>query len=210
MSQHQAFQIWSQLSQAPQIVEFFSGLFERVGVVITDTGEELTAEHTGNAVTFSPGLNRAQVDYVVNITSLQVARLATEVPSGQLSPLEQHRVIRALFTPATAAILANPVFGRPWLRRVSGAETVIHVILDPFEGEEGTTHTLEWNGQGWKVTPGLHGHANRTYHLNYNDAVAFQKRAFTLSHAPTLLNVIRFALWYRSWRKEYSIRKINE
>lgn len=208
MPTHQAFTIWSQLSQSPSIVEFFSGLFERVGVVITDTGEVLTATHTGDAVTFLSELEPAHVDYVVNITSQQVARLAREVPTGQLSPVEQHRVIRVLFTPATTALLANPVFTRPWFRWLSGAESVIHVILDPFEAEEGTAHTLEWNGQGWTVSSGLHGRANRTYHLNYADALAFQKRAFAVSRTPSVTNLFRFARWYRVWRKQYSVRVV--
>src|SRR5436309_1935447 len=120
---------WQSLTRHPQIVQFFRGLFERAGVRVSDTGEQFTCHHKGDHIELSPGLDPAGVDYVVEVTSPQVDRLTTYSGDRELDVHERYRILGALFTPATAAMLRAPVLANPWLRWLQGAEDIIHVHL---------------------------------------------------------------------------------
>jgi hypothetical protein len=199
---------WRAVVQTPEIVGFFRGTFERAGVRIKDTNEAFTCVHRGDRIEFEPDLDESRVDYTVVIESYQVERLAEEARAGELSAIEQFRVLRALFSPATAATLKNPVLSHGFLRRLSGVEDLIHVNLhspDP-EQEPNAAHTLVHAAGQWLVFVGLHGRPRRTFRLSMEDAVAYQRRVFHAMKKDDPLTWIRFASWYVSWRKRVSVR----
>src|SRR5207249_592600 len=119
---------WQSVTQDPRVVTFFAGLFEHLGVRVTDTGEAFTCHHRGDRIDFDATLDAARVDYTVEIQSFQVDRLAEAASQGELEALEQYRIIGALFTPATAAALKKaPVLSSGILRRLAGSNELIHV-----------------------------------------------------------------------------------
>src|SRR4051794_10936512 len=91
---------WRSLTQPPSVVAFLRGLFERVGIRVTDTGEQFAGRHFGDRIDFEPILEPGQVDYIVEIRSSQVDRLAAHVRAGELDEAEQYRIVGTLFTPA--------------------------------------------------------------------------------------------------------------
>ncbi len=196
---------WAALTQPPAIVDFFRGLFERVGVHIVDTGEEFAGHHCGDRIEFETNLNPSTVDYIVEIKSQQVERFANEVRSGAVSELEQYRILSALFTPATAAMLKNPIMSQPSLRKLAGVEDLIHVHLrSPSPEEADVAHTLIYANRQWLVLPGLHGIPARIYRLNMAQALEYQRRAFEALKENNLGTWTSFATWYRDWRKSVS------
>ncbi len=198
---------WRSLTQPPSVVTFFKGLFDRVGISVTDTGEQFAGRHSGDRIEFEPALDPQKVDYVVEIDSAQVDRLAAHVQDGELDETERYRIVSALFTPATAAMLKNPVLAHPLLRRLVGAEDVIHVILQPPTPQEPEVqHTLTYANRQWHVQPGLHGQAKRVYRLTLADALDYHRRAFATIKANNWSAWLRFAFWYRKWRKKVSTR----
>jgi hypothetical protein len=198
---------WRSLTQPPSVVAFFRGLFERVGIRVTDTGEQFAARHLGDRIELEPTLEAGRVDYVVEIESPQVDRLAAHVRSGELDEAEQYRIVSALFTPATAAMLKNPVLSHPWLRWMAGVEDLIHVHLHPAPaGEPGARHTLVYANRQWLVLPGLHGSPRRVYRLSVAESLAYHRRAFATLKANSWAEWVRFAFWYRRWRKGVSTR----
>lgn len=198
---------WQSVIQDPRVVRFFDHLFERVGVRITDTGEAFTCIHRGDRIDFEPALDESRVDYVVEIESFQVDRLEREARKGEFDQAEQYRIMAELFTPATAATLRNPLLASALTRRLAGAEPVIHVRLkSPVAGEPDVTHTLRFDQRRWEVVPGLHGTARRSYTLTLEEAIRYHRHVFAALKANSLLNWIRFGLWYRSWRKSVSSR----
>jgi hypothetical protein len=199
---------WRAVVQTPEIVGFFRGTFERAGINITDTNEAFTCVHKGDRIEFEPELDEARVDYTVAIESYQIDRLAEDAKAGELSELEQFRILRALFSPATAATLKNPVLSHGLLRRLSAVEDLIHVKLrspDP-EQEPDAAHTLVHAAGQWLVFMGLHGRPRRTFELSMKDAVDYQRRVFQAMKKDNPLTWLRFASWYVSWRRRVSTR----
>jgi hypothetical protein len=192
---------WQAVALTPEIVAFFENLFERIGIVVTDTGERFTVLHRGDRIDFEPGIT-GPVDYTVEITTLQVERLAVYARTGRIPEEEQYRVMKVFFTPATAALLAQPLLSSCWVRCFSGAEDVIHVTLrSPLPSEENASHTLLYVRGSWVVVPGLYGHPQRIYSLTLQDAIVYQKNAVAAVKSGDWM---RYAQWYREWRKAVS------
>jgi hypothetical protein len=202
-----SFEKWQALTRQGPIVQFFRGLFERAGVRVTDTGEEFTCHHKGDHIELHQGLDRAGVDYTVEIDSAQVDRLAGYAGDKELDAQEQYRILGVLFTPATAAMLRAPVLANPWLRWLMGAEDVIHVyLLPPTPREQEVSHTLIYANRQWMVLPGLHGKPGRTYRMPLDEALEYHRQAFAALKANTFGAWWRFASWYKQWRKKVSSR----
>jgi hypothetical protein len=198
---------WQSLTQHPRVVQFFTGLLDHAGVRVTDTGEEFTCHHRGDRIEFEPALDPAKVDYTVDIVAAQVDRMAAHAASGELDEAQQYRIISTLFTPATAATLRSSVLANPFLRRLAGAEELIHVhLVPPTPGQEPVRHTLVYANRQWLVLPGLHGRPGRTYRMGLADALEYQRRVFHAVKANRLLTWLKFCFWYRSWRKGVSVR----
>lgn len=204
----QALAKWQSLTQHQPVVEFFRDLLESAGVNITDTGEQFTCHHRGDRIDFEPGINPAKVDYTVNISMAQVDRLAAHAETGQLIEAEKYRIVSTLFTPATAATLRHRLLSHPLLRRMAGAEEVIHVQLIPPAADLDTAqHTLIYANRQWFVFAGLHGKAGRFYRLNLAEALEYHRRAFHALKENRFMTWWRFCVWYRAWRKTVSSRR---
>lgn len=198
---------WQALTQPPGVVEFFQGLFDRVGVKIIETGEAFTGQHKGDKIDFASGINEPEVDFTVAITTEQVDRLSRRVDSGELGTAEEFRILRTLFTPATQATLRNPMMSNGLLRRINGVEDLIHVHLhSPVDEEADVSHTLIHAAGQWVVIPGLHGEPRRVFDLTMADALEYHRRTIDAIHKDTFMNWLSFASWYKKWRKGVSKR----
>lgn len=200
--------VWRRFSDVPGVAAFFDGAFERVGVVVTDTGEEFTCAHAGETIELEPGIDRASVDFVVEIERFQVDRLASEAATGELGPLARFRILRAIFTPATQATLRNPVMSNTTLRRLSGVEDLIHVrLLSPEPDQEPhAAHTLLHASGQWLVIPGLHGEPRRIFELTPDEALAYHRHTLATIKGTGPLRWLAFRRWYVRWRRDVSRR----
>ncbi|MFB0519891.1 MAG: hypothetical protein ACETWD_00480 [Desulfatiglandales bacterium] len=201
---------WQSIIQDPRVVHFFTDIFERLGVRVTDTKEQFTCIHRGDRIDFEPTLDEKKVDYTVEIQSYQVDRLAEHAKTGEFGIAEQYRIVRALFTPATSATLKSPIQSSSIVRALSGVEDLIHVYLmspTPEEPDcEDTNHTLIYVKGQWLVIPGLHGRPRRTFRLTMEDALIYQRKIFTALKANRWLSWWKFLRWYLRWRKAVSTR----
>ena len=112
----------------PSLVDLVDGLFGRLGLHITDTGERCVIEQTGGGLTLHEGDGPAE--FTVELERWRVERIAREADAaGPLSEVERFRVVAQLFTAATAATLRQRRLASPVLRRLSGAEPLIHVRM---------------------------------------------------------------------------------
>lgn len=196
---------WQNITQRPPVVTFFQGLFEHVGIRIEDTNESFTAHHRGEQIEFTPDVDDERVEYTVRITEEQVERLAEHAERGEFDQAERYRIIRTLFTPATAATLSNPVLSHRWIRWLTGVEDLTHVYLrSPVDEEADTTHTLICAAEQWIVVPGLHGKPKRVFELSVEDALEYHRRVFAALKENRLGTLWRFGKWYRKWRPSVS------
>ncbi len=140
----------------------------------------------------------------------KLKRLVTFAKTGELNLAQQYRVIRALFTPATAATLKSPIQSNPILRSLSGVEDLMHVHLKsptPEEPDcEDYNHTLIYVKGQWLVIPGLYGSPRRTYRLTIEEALNYHRKVFAALKANNWLGWLRFLRWYLRWRKTVSTR----
>lgn len=197
-------EVWQSVEQTEQIIEFFRDLFSVIGVRVIDTDEAFSAVHRGDVIGFVEGIDADAVDYVVEIERFQIERLATYGFQGDIAPDEQFRVMKEVFTPATATLLKNESLARPMVKRLTGAEDVMHVeLVSPIANEEGVSHTIRYVNKSWEVTPGLSGEPDRLFELGVRDAIVFQKAAHRAANGG-LLARWRFGRWYRKWRETVS------
>ena len=187
----------------PQVVEF-----EHLGVHVRDMGEAFTCVHRGDRIDFEDRIVRGRVDYTVGVESAGLERLGQQVQAGAFDEMERSRVVRVLFTPATAATLVGqPVLSHPLVRRLAGVDNLIHVrLVAPVANEEDVIHTLIYAAGQWLVFPGLHSRARRTITLSIEEALDYQQHVFAAVWAEAFGEWLRFGRWYRSWRKGISRR----
>ncbi len=201
---------WQAIAQDPRLLAFLDGLFDRAGVRVTDTGEEFTCSQAPGRVTFEDGLNEASVDFVVEIDSMQVDRVASEAASGAFSEIEKYRILRALIgTPLaySASLMNNRALGSPLVRRMLRVVDVAHIhAQSPTPEEPDETFTLSLKEGGWNLERGLHGTPGRVLTLDLNNALEFHRRTLAFKKSSGPLAALRYLLWYVPWRWRVSRR----
>ena len=196
-------EVWRGITQTPEIVQYFGGLFDRISFTVAETGEAFTATHHGDSLTFGDGADPA-ADFTVPLRLENIQRLAAQARAGRIDAGESWRIAAVLFTPLTQATLRNPVMASNWVRRLAGVEDLIHVYLIDPNGEQQATHTLAYAARQWVVLPGLHGVARRTYRLTPDQSLDYQRHVFAAMKRNSLLAWWQFAGWYRRWRQAVS------
>jgi hypothetical protein len=198
-----AIDVWRGITQTPEIVDYFRGLFHTMAFTVAETGEAFTATHEGPAVTLRAGADPT-ADFTVPLRLENIERLAAHTHDGRISPDESWRIAAVLFTPLTRVTLENPVMASNWVRRLAGVEDLIHVKLVNPAGHDEAVHTLVYASRQWLVLSGLHGRAARTYRLTPEHSLDYQRRVFAAMQQNTMAGWWGFARWYRRWRAAVS------
>ena len=198
--QPSSIEVWQAIAQTPEIVDYFAGLFNVLGVQIEETGESITVRHDGDKISLSEGLAE-DADFVVSLKLENIANLVSHSADGEFTEVESFRILRVLFTPMTIATLKNPILNVNWRRKLARIEDLTHVyLLDPAGGEP-TTHTLIYAAKQWIVVPGLYGNPKRIFRLSPDQAIAYQRKVFEAMKTGKWL---KFSRWYKAWRKGVS------
>ncbi|CAN5588854.1 hypothetical protein BH10CHL1_BH10CHL1_25360 [soil metagenome] len=198
-----AMERWQAILQTPTIVAYFRGVFNQVGIQVLETDEQFTVTHTGERITFTPGI-QATVDFVVPVTVAHIQNLVNAASDGEIDATEAWRIVQVLFTPMTKATLQTPVLTDPLIQKLAGVEDVMHIYLLNPSGGAAATHTLTFEKGQWQVTPGLQGTPRRIYQLTPEQALIYQRRVFQAAQQNALWTWCQFALWYRQWRQAVS------
>ena len=213
-----SFQKFTLVEQSPTARYFFSLLFERIGIRVVDTGEELSCYHRGIHIDFKEQLDESNVDYVIELTTKQVDALVELVSVGDLDEAMRYSILKTLFAPAIEASI-NPspclkgvttstsLISNTLLRRLLRMENLIHVyIVSPVQGEPDVGNTLVFENKEWKVFPGLRGTPGRIFRLTIDDALGFHSQAHRALKANTKIGWLKFGVWYLRWRRVVSWR----
>ncbi|HJM12987.1 MAG TPA: hypothetical protein QF641_00665 [Candidatus Thalassarchaeaceae archaeon] len=200
-----ALEVWRMIPQTPEVVGFFTGIFDVIGVTIAETGEELTVAIEGDAIRIDPGLPE-KPDFVVPIAWQNVENMVAHADDGMIDPREAWRIVSVLFTSLTQATLRNPIMSNNMMRRVAGVEDIAHVYLIAPDGKEANCHTLIYVKGQWLVISGLYGEPKRTFRMTAEDSIEYQRKVFSAIKKNTMIEWFRFSSWYKKWRKGVSIR----
>ena len=149
----QAVDLWRAVAQTDELVEFFTGMFEVMGITIEETGEELTVRVSEGRVHIEPGLPE-RCDFLVPLKMENVTNMVSHAADGRLDAFEMWRIASVLFTPLTRETLKNPVMSKGMLRRLARVEDLIHVRLLGPEAEQVASHTLVFASGQWLVVEG--------------------------------------------------------
>ena len=198
-----AIDLWRAVAQTDELVDFFTGMFDMMGITIEETGEELTVTVAEGIIHIEPGLPDT-CDFLVPLKMENVTNMVSHAADGRLNEFETWRIASVLFTPLTRETLKNPVMSNGILRRLARLEDLIHVRLVGPEAEQVASHTLLFASGQWLVIEGLHGQAKRMFTMTGEECVTYQKRVFKAIKANSILGWIRFARWYGKWRSSVS------
>ena len=100
-----AVDLWRQVVQTDEIVEFFTDVFDVIGITVEETGEELTVRIDGGRILIEPGLPDESDFFVpLKMENVPTWRLMLGRQSGATSGL---RIASVRFTPLTRETLKN-------------------------------------------------------------------------------------------------------
>lgn len=199
-SQESSMDKWNSLLNKPELVEYFSGIFNNMGLVIPETGEKFTVSHKGDHFELKEGVEEDSVDYVVNLKLESIGNLLKHAGDSKIDELESFKMMSVLFTPLTEASLTNPTMTKPMLRKMSGIENHIHINLIAPAGADTVSHTLIYVNKKWMVIPGIHGDAKRVFNLTPQNAIDYQRKVFIALNENTMKGWKEFKKWYIDWR----------
>ncbi len=198
-------QAWENILQTPELVDYFRGIFNHLGVTVEETGEEFTVQHTGDGYDFEIGINEEKVDFVVPVKLQNIQNMIAHSKDGKISLEESWRILDVLFTPLTRVTLQTPVLSINWRRKLAGVEDLTHVYLINPTGGEASKHTLIYVKGQWLVLKGTHGKPRRTYRMNPEQAIEYQREIFAAMQKDTFWAWWKFASYYKKWRKTFSV-----
>ncbi len=196
---------WESILQTPELINYFNGIFNHLGVVIHETGESFTIHHTGDAFIFEEGIINDKVDFIVPLQVENIENMVRHSEDGKISENESWRILDVLFTPMTRVTLETPVLSVNWRRKLAGVEDLTHVYLLNPSGKEASSHTLIYVKGQWLVLKGLHGSPRRIYRMTPTQSIEYQRAIFSAMQKDTLWGWWKFAKFYKKWRKSCSV-----
>ena len=196
---------WENIMQTPELVEYFQGIFNHLGIIIKETGESFTIHHTGDSFVFEEGIIKENIDFVVPLKLQNIENMVQHAKDGKINAIESWRILNVLFTPMTRVTLKSPTLSVNWRRKLAGVEDLTHVYLLNPSGEEASVHTLVYVKGQWLVLKGLYGKAQRIYRMTPEQSLEYQREIFSAMQINTLWNWWKFSKFYKNWRKSCSI-----
>lgn len=195
--------MWDKLLDKEGLVEYFSGIFNQLGIKIEETGEKFTVVNHDDHFDLIDGVDKSKVDYYVTLSMQNMKNMQAHGDDDKIDEAESYQIMSVLFTPLTRASLSAPLLNRPFMRWISGIEDHIHVHLIS-NTQDTTTHTLLFMNKEWMVVPGKHGDAKRTFYLSPKEAINYQRKVFEALQKDTMKSWRKFRKWYLKWRKGVS------
>ena len=196
---------WENILQTPDLVKYFDGVFNHLGIIIEETDERFTIHHTGASFEFEEGIIEDNVDFIVPLKKENISNMIKHAEDGFISPEESWRILDVLFTPLTKVTLQTPVLAVNWRRKLAGVEDLTHVYLISPTNKEASKHTLIYVKGQWLVLKGLHGNPRRTYRMSPEQSLEYQKMIFFAMDKDTLWGWWKFSRFYKKWRKTCSV-----
>ena len=195
---------WQGIFQTPELLDYFKDVFESLGIVIDESNEKFTIHHRGDRFEFEDGIND-DVDFVVPIGLENISNMILHAKDGKIDVSESWRILDVLFTPLTRVTLESPILSVNWRRKLAGVEDLTHVYLLNPSGREASKHTLIYVKGQWLVLKGIHGSPRRTYRMTPDDSIEYQRTIFRAMKEDSFIGWIKFAGWYKRWRKKNSV-----
>ena len=198
---------WDNLLEKEGLVNYFSGVFDQLGITIDETGEKFTVIHKGDHFKLVEGVNADSVDYHIELKLENISNMVKHGEDSKIDADESFRIMSVLFTPFTEASLQHPNLRTPSLVKLSGLDNHMHINLISPSKTDTISHTLIYLNDDWMVIPGLHGNAQRIFYLTEADALEYQRRIFKTKKEDSVKAWRKFRKWYKDWREAVAIEQ---
>ncbi len=199
-------QYLEQLAQKKSAVSWFKGLFDRVHLEITDTGEKFTILHHGDHVEVFPDFQGAKPNFVIPLESENISRLVAAFSDDTIDAQEQYRIVKFMLKPCLRAALEMPVLNNKRLLQVVKVDDHWQeALLDP-QGHEDEQVTVVRVNRQWLVIPGYHGKPKRRLLLTPEQLLDFQRRVLEADSSGKISDWVNLAQWYVKWREQISVK----
>ena len=197
-----ALALWRSIAQTDEIVDFFTDMFDVMGIVIEETGEELTLRVGENKIHIDPGLP-AKCDFLVPLKTENVTNMVSHAEDGSLGEYEAWRIASVLFTPLTRETLKNAVMSKSILRRLARIEDLVHVQLLGPESQHVASHTLVFASGQWLVIDG-YTVRQEEFHDDRPGVRCLPEAGLQGDESEQHPGLDRFGRWYVKWRASAS------
>lgn len=206
-SQTSSMEAWANLLNKKELAEYFSGQFETLGIIVEETNERFTVHHKGDHFELTDGIEENNVNYIIPLKLENIKNMQSHAVDDKISSNESFSIMKVLFTPLTKVSLQNPWMSSRILMWLMDIENNIHVYLIGHDSLPANTHTLQYSDGSWKVENGLHGSPDRIFKMSAEQAVDYQKHAFSAMKNSSISNWWKYGVWYKEWRKTVSVIK---
>ena len=73
---------WKNIFQSPDLVNYFQGIFNSLGIIIEEDGESYTVYHRGNGFEFIDGIKNGDVDFIVPLKKQNIINMVKHAKDG--------------------------------------------------------------------------------------------------------------------------------
>lgn len=198
-------ELWKPLLSQAGLANYFSGIFESLGIQIEETGEKVTILHLNSHFEMIEGVDEDKVDYYVSLKLENITNMSAHGADGQIDANESYRIMRVLFTPLTKSALENPMMNKSFAQKMAHIENHIHVYLESPAKDEYVAHSLIYINKKWVVIEGIHGDAKRIFRMSPNETIEYQREVFKAQKINTRKSWKTFLKFYLKWRETVSV-----
>lgn len=198
-------ELWAPILEQKDAANYFSGMWESLGINVEATSESITVYHKGDHFELKDGVDEAAVDYNVFLQPENITNMARHGADGKIDAYESYKIMGALFTPFMRSSLTHPMMNKAFQLRIANIENHVHVYLESPTNDEFVAHTLLFINKKWLVVEGIQGEAQREFRMSPEQAIAYQRAAFSAQKENTRKSWKGFKKFYLKWREEVSV-----
>ena len=191
------------------MVELLTGVFDRVGVCIKDTGERVIVAHKGDHFAFLDGSDGAAVDYDLSVNSHQIDLLIKHTEDGYSDPVARFGLVQVFLEAlpfSVDSLLNRSVLTNPAFRKLVKAKDLIHLTMASPSPEErpDANFTLFFVNGAWHVAPELIGKPERVFRMSPEEALELMRMGHGATKAG-VLDLPGYATQYTKWRNKVEV-----
>lgn len=190
------------LAQKKSAVDWFGGLFKRVHLEISDTGEKFTILRNEKGAEIVQGFQEEKPNFVITLDSGNIRRLSAAFSDNTIDAQEEYRIVKFMLKPCLRALLDMGLMGNKTLMDIVKVDKHWQEALIDPQGNEDEQLTVVYVNRQWLIIPGYYGKPQRRWRLIPHELLDFQRRVFAADESGSLAAWLDLARWYVDWRKQ--------
>lgn len=92
-SQTEIYRSWDKLLNMPGMTEYFSGIFNSLGIIVIETGEQFTVLNKSDHFEIVKGIDSGKVDYNVQLSLYNISTMEENGKDGIIDSIESFNIM---------------------------------------------------------------------------------------------------------------------